>query len=321
MAAPNIPIRHRPIFEGLESGEAKNEAAMKEYETLKGADHNGLDYANKTSMWIAFERDIESRRDDRLFNDPLAKHFIEPYGKRLSDAMAFGLQFGVFDPPGANIGLGMEGHVMYTAARTRLVNDYIEKWFNDAKGDKKQMVNLGAGVDTRPYWLSCLSRATSYWEVDTENVMKYKQLKLDLLKERKELPDPMCPIHSISMDFSKESIADLPKHNFDSSIPSCWLLEGLIMYMLRADVEQLIDAISQLAPSSSYLILNFSTNMPYTSSPSIDELDERLNASNWKKVVRLMFGEEGFRFNRYPEGKPANKILGFAMYEKVWTKG
>lgn len=54
-------------------------------------------------MWIAFERDLESKREDRLFNDPLAKHFSEPYGQRLSDAMSFGLQVGVFDPPGSDI--------------------------------------------------------------------------------------------------------------------------------------------------------------------------------------------------------------------------
>lgn len=299
--APNIPIRHRPIFEGLETGEAKMAAAMKEYQTLKDADQNGLDFANKTSMWIAFERDIESQREDRLFHDPLAKHFSEPYGQRLSDSMAFGLQVGVFDTPGSDIGLGMEGHVMYTAARTRLINDHIEKWMNDVKGNK-QVVNVGAGVDTRPFWLSCLSQAKSYWEIDTENVMNYKLARLDGLKEKGETPRPLCPIHSISMDFGKESMADvLPKtYKFDSSIPTCWILEGLIMYLKRPDVEQLMNNISILSASSSYLILNFSTNMPNTGSPNIDELDEMLGTSNWKKVIRLMFGEEGFHYNRYP---------------------
>ena len=51
------------------------------------------------------------------------------------------------------------------------------------------------------------------------------------------------------------------------------------MYLKRADVEQLMDSISQLSQTSSYLILNFSTNMPATSSPSIDELDELLSVA------------------------------------------
>ena len=39
----------------------------------------------------------------------------------MSDALAFGLTHAIFDPPGANIGLGLEGHVLYTAARTKLI--------------------------------------------------------------------------------------------------------------------------------------------------------------------------------------------------------
>ena len=87
----------------------------------------------------------------------------------------------------------------------------------------------------------------------------------------------------------------------------------------NTDVEQLMDSISQLSQTSSYLILNFSTNMPATSLPNIDELDELLSVANWKKVDRLMFGEEGFHYDRYPKNKLANQIVGFAMYEKEWS--
>ena len=185
------------------------------------------------------------------------------------------------------------------------------------KGDK-QVINVGAGVDTRPYWLSCLSHATYYWAIDTVSVIKYKHTILDGLEKKGQLPCLMCPIRTVSMDVGKESIVNVlsEAYKFDTSIPSCWILEGLIMYLKRADVEQLMDSISQLSQTSSYLILNFSTNMPATSSPSIDELDELLSVANWKKVDRLMFGEEGFHYDRYPKNKPANKIVGFAMYEK-----
>ena len=86
------------------------------------------------------------------------------------------------------------------------------------------------------------------------------------------------------------------------------------MYLERTAVETLMDTISKLSPSGSFILLNFSTNMPKTTSPSIEEIDGRLN--EWKKVAHLMFGQEGFHFNRYPVGKPANKIVGFAMYQK-----
>lgn len=310
-----IPKLHRPIFDGLETDEEKLKVAMAEYNALKDADQDGLDFSNKTSMWIAYERQVESQREDRLFHDPLAQHFSEPYGKRLSDAMSLGMAGGIFDPPGANIGLGLEGHVLYTAARTQLINDRVGQWLEEHSG---QVVNLGAGLDTRVYWLDSLKKATAYWEIDAASVMNHKQKILDRLQEKGELPKALCPRKAISMDFSKESIADLPeRHKYPSitTCATCWILEGLIMYLKRPDVEQLMDHLSELSASESFLILNFSTNVP--GGPSIDEIDEWLQSKGWNKEERLMFGEKGFNFGRYPDDKPANKICGFAMYWKL----
>lgn len=93
------------------------------------------------------------------------------------------------------------------------------------------------------------------------------------------------------------------------------------MYLKRDDQEQLLDNVSMLSEKDSFLILNFSTNTPGGLTP--DEIDSRLERQGWEKTERLMFGEEGFHFGRYPQGKPANKILGFAFYHKhsaAWTE-
>lgn len=309
-----IPKLHRPIFDGLTTDEEKMAAAMAEYEALKDADEEGLDFANKTSMWIAYERNIESQREDRLFNDPLAKYFCQPYGKRLSDSMAFGLALGVFDPPGANIGFGLEGHVLYTAARTKLINDQVDQWVKDTAKADCQVLNLGAGIDTRVYWLESLKKTNSYWEVDTPSVMSHKQKILDDLKECGELPEPFCQRKAISMDFSKESISDLPNFDFSPSTPTFWILEGLIMYLERSDVERLMEQLSKLSTSGSFLSLNFSVS---PNGLSIDEIDHRLEGQGWKIDSRKMFGEEGFQYGRYPRDKSANKIVGFATYSKI----
>eukprot|EP00580_Thalassiosira_gravida_P000386 CAMPEP_0201617500 /NCGR_PEP_ID=MMETSP0492-20130828/36526_1 /ASSEMBLY_ACC=CAM_ASM_000837 /TAXON_ID=420259 /ORGANISM="Thalassiosira gravida, Strain GMp14c1" /LENGTH=313 /DNA_ID=CAMNT_0048085783 /DNA_START=64 /DNA_END=1005 /DNA_ORIENTATION=+ len=310
-----IPTRHRPIFDGLTTGEEKFKAAMAEYDELKETDADGLDFSNKTAMWIAFERDIETQREDALFKDVLAKYFTEPYGQRLSDSMSFGLAKSVFDPPDDEIGFGLEGHVMYTAARTKLINDQVDQWLGDNAPRKCQVLNLGAGADTRVYWMESLKKATAYWEVDTASVMNYKQKILDSLQEKGELPETFCERKVITMDFSKESIAELPSsHGYQSTFPSCWILEGLIMYLKREDQEQLLDNVSKLSEKDSFLVLNFFTNFP--GGLSNEEIDERLGGQGWKKTESFMFGEEGFNFGRYPKGKPANKVLGFAMYRK-----
>jgi O-methyltransferase involved in polyketide biosynthesis len=122
------------------------------------------------------------------------------------------------------------------------------------------------------------------------------------------------------MDFSKDSLLlNLQSQNkFDATIPSAWILEGLVMYLKRTSVERLLGEISALSASQSYLILNFSENAPGPDGcPRIDEINQRLQSMGWKQESTLFFGEEGFQFNRYPKGKPANKILGFAMYQKL----
>lgn len=328
MATIPIPQQHRPIFDGLDTVEEKTKAAMEEYNNMKEADEDGLDFANKTSMWIAYERYLETSRPDAIISDPLAQYLWQPYGKRLSDACALGLGLSIFNPPGADIGFGLEGHVMYTAARTKMIDNEIEHWLSgfDGPGDDDdnahQIVNIGAGMDTRVFSNSSLTSAKVYWEVDTTSVIDHKQKVLEELAKSKDVTlqshlTPFCLRRPVRMDFGEESIADLPsKHGFDSSVATCWILEGIIMYLKRADVEELMDAISKLSSKGSKIILNFSVSMPNTTCPGIDEIDERLEGQGWSKVSRRMFGEKGFNFGRYPKGKPANKILGFAMYQK-----
>lgn len=89
------------------------------------------------------------------------------------------------------------------------------------------------------------------------------------------------------------------------------------MYLKRQDVEKLMDDMSKLSATESFLILNFSVSTTAQADTiSIEEIDERLEGKGWKRTERMMFGDEGFNFGRYPEGKPANKQLGFTLYRK-----
>jgi O-methyltransferase involved in polyketide biosynthesis len=55
---------------------------------------------------------------------------------------------------------------MFTACRTKLINDTIAQWIYENSGKEVQITNMGAGVDTRAYWLDCLKNAARYVEVD-----------------------------------------------------------------------------------------------------------------------------------------------------------
>lgn len=83
---------------------------------------------------------LESEREDRLFNDHLAKNFTGgERGKQISELL--NEYFKILYPGHDNV------CIMITAARTMLINDHLEKWINttEASGSKMQVTNLGAG--------------------------------------------------------------------------------------------------------------------------------------------------------------------------------
>merc|ERR1712226_619462 len=120
------------------------------------------------------------------------------------------------------------------------------------KGQKIQVACLGCGVDTRVYWVESLKKVEKYVEVDVETINNYKTKKLEELKA-----EPLCTRQVISMDFSKESTKDMPKHGFDPSLPTCWILEGLVMYLKQEEVTALLEEMTGLSAKGSYLILNY----------------------------------------------------------------
>ena len=131
------------------------------------------------------------------------------------------------------------------------------------------------------------------------------------------------------MDFSQDSLLSLPeKHDFPTNQPTCWILEGLIMYLQQTDVESLLDILTDLSAKDSLLLLNFTIPSPRVPPPKpggcppIDDIEERLFRSSppsWSRVGdrRLMFGDEGFNFGRYPEDRPSNPYCGFGIYRKI----
>merc|ERR1712125_37105 len=55
-----------------------------------------------------------------------------------------------------------EFHKMWTAVRTKFIDDQLAK----ATADVSQLVNLGAGLDTRRFRLDCYKNLASVFEVD-----------------------------------------------------------------------------------------------------------------------------------------------------------
>eukprot|EP00039_Didymoeca_costata_P002440 m.60239 g.60239 ORF g.60239 m.60239 type:complete len:318 (-) comp11305_c2_seq2:78-1031(-) len=316
MSEDFVPAPKREC-DGLATPEERFAWCMKEYEELKKVDpEDGMTFTNKTSAMIAYERDLESRKPeaDRICNDFLAKHFVGKYGKRVSDAMAVGLQ------PSFDLkmeGLKFEGHIQYTAARTRLISDSIRSHLTELKrsGFECQVLNLGSGLDTRAFWDDSLKGTSAYIECDEKAVNDYKNGVLDELKSKGELPDPLVSRTIVSMDFKTESVKDIPSKVdvFDVERPTCWILEGLVMYLTAEENTKLLTEISSISGKDSYIILNFVADSPACKP---DDHDKLLQENDWEKVDRVFFGDEKFNFGKYPASQDPSKKFGFSFYKK-----
>src|SRR6476661_5652178 len=92
-----------------------------------------IENVSDTSLWVAYYRAKESERPDALFKDPLAKVLIGERGKQIAEGLAF------------RLGQYTEYSVI---TRTLIIDEYI----NEAvKEGVDTIINLGAGMDTRPY--------------------------------------------------------------------------------------------------------------------------------------------------------------------------
>lgn len=143
--------------------------------------------------------------------------------------------------------------MIWSAVRTKYINDTIADWLTAKQGAKAQVTNLGAGVDTRAFWLDCLKSSEKYVEVDVESINDFKAKQI----AKAENTVPLCPRQVITMDFMKESTKDLPNHGYDQTLPTFWLLEGLVMYMTRETVTKMINEMIDLTVKGSSVMINF----------------------------------------------------------------
>src|SRR4051794_36815513 len=84
-----------------------------------------------TALWVAYYRAQESERADALFHDPFARALAGERGAQIARSQAFG-----------------DKNAWAFVARTVLFDRLIDE---AVRGGVDLVVNLAAGLDTRPY--------------------------------------------------------------------------------------------------------------------------------------------------------------------------
>lgn len=172
-----------------------------------------LNDVSDTALWVAVYRERETARPDALFRDPLAGRLAGERGKRIESKM----------PDSRYVSWSV-------VIRTHIIDGYIEKLISEAGIDT--VVNLGAGLDTRPYRLP-LPADLRWIEVDFPKMIALKEARL---AEEK----PKCRLTRIGQDLSqaRERRELLAKLNSESK-KILVLTEGVTPYLSNEEVAAL----------------------------------------------------------------------------------
>mmetsp|Transcript_97607 Transcript_97607/g.304060 ORF Transcript_97607/g.304060 Transcript_97607/m.304060 type:complete len:342 (+) Transcript_97607:61-1086(+) len=302
-------------------------------------DEEMSNFTNDSAMMIAWERALESKRPDALFNDPLAAALAGTKGEKLSDD--FGGMCKMFDMPD-----WPEFHKTWVAVRTRFIDDRIKECAAAAAAGTTpfgQVVNLGAGVDTRPFRLECYS-AFPNGAIDVDMpVINQGKLKV-MASPALGSPKPhCCSVETVDLDFldtertlatalvrggAAAAVAESagsagpgsaleptppPPTRFDPAAPTIFYAEGLIMYLGAAGKVKLIEDVSAVAAPGSVFILQYmdashsesakGNPQALASALSVAEATEDLTKRGWEGLEFAVFGDDRLNFGRFPSDR------------------
>jgi methyltransferase (TIGR00027 family) len=163
-----------------------------------------------TARWVAYHRATESEREDALFNDPYARQLA---GER-----------------GELIGRRLSGNAWAIAIRTLLFDNLILQQL--ARTPIDTVVNLAAGLDSRPYRLK-LSPNLHWVEIDLPDIVEVKNHVL--AAERAN-----CRLRVLAHDLSDTPLRRRIFTELNANTTRAMVLsEGLLTYLTEEEVTNL----------------------------------------------------------------------------------
>jgi len=162
-----------------------------------------------TALWVAVYRAWESERPDAVFRDPYARRLAGKRGEEIMATMK-----------------AAQKHGWSYTARTYNFDGFVQE---EVDGGADMVVDLAAGLDTRPYRMK-LPSSLRWVEIDLPPLFQYKNGILEGAK-------PVCKLEQIPLD-----LADVPARRkvFEelgrSSGRAIVLSEGLIVYLTADEV-------------------------------------------------------------------------------------
>ena len=171
-----------------------------------------------TAYLVAMYRALETERPDAHFQDPLARLLAGDRGEELAQL------------------LGSQQDAANTfAVRTQVMDELILQLVQVEGIDT--VINLGAGLDTRPYRLP-LPLSLHWIEVDFPDILSYKEHKL-------KREQPRCTLELVKLDLNDLTLRNALFSKVNEGNQVLVITEGLLTYLhpgqvaaLAADLHQ-----------------------------------------------------------------------------------
>jgi methyltransferase (TIGR00027 family) len=187
-----------------------------------------ITHVSDTARWTALHRATESARPDALFKDPLAELLAGEHGRAIVSRVPRSTRNG-----------------WWLVARTKIIDDAIA----DAIADGcDRVLNLAAGLDTRPYRLE-LPPDLTWVEADLPKLLEEKAR---LLADQA----PRCRLTHTAVDLADpQARGAFLDDALRGATKALVLTEGLSMYLDDADMASLSAAIKR--PEVAWWMLDF----------------------------------------------------------------
>jgi methyltransferase (TIGR00027 family) len=206
------------------------------------------DRPSRTAHLVALGRAVADAGLSHVpdFQDPTARVFLDEKGKRNLAKTALAAR-------------ESKGGIQFEAARVMadliaLRTAAIDTAVRDAiAGGATQLVILGAGYDGRAWRMPELA-GMRVFEVDHPATQGEKRARLS------QLPPATGLVSFVSIDFERESLGDvLDRAGHDRSSPTCWIWEGVVMYLTHDAMRATLAGIARQSAPGSTLIVNYHT--------------------------------------------------------------
>lgn len=195
-----------------------------------------------TAVMVAAARAAETDRPEPLIRDPYAKILVADAGTGAWQYMLDEEFVAKISETDTEIAALFTHMGSYQAVRTH----FFDAFFAEAvDAGIRQVVILASGLDSRAFRLAWPA-GTTVFEIDQPKVLEYKAATLAMHDV-----GPSADRREVAIDLRQDWPAALVSAGFDSTQPTAWLAEGLLMYLPAEAQDRLFTQLTELsAPGS-----------------------------------------------------------------------